>query len=216
MNGVPSTAISETSSPIDDGFMPSSIVRTVSIPQSIYAGSILASILPETTRYSTPDLILLEVYTTFECSVTNECLSHYFRWQSETCPIVDQGTFWNEYASGNTNTKGITLALVHSLCALGALLSPVPNVRQMANQFFQSAETLLLGTALLFPQVPTAQALLCCAFYTYGRNKPTEGRVYSGTEGPLPFFYSRSSPCSRHGFQHGPRSTHLYTRENNA
>jgi len=110
----------------------------------------------------------------------DECLGLYFKWQNPYYMIVDRNTFLVDYLSDTAGGANVSLALVHSACALGALMSPKANVRQMADSFYQSAENLLLGTALLAPDNSTIQALLCCAFYETGRNNPSKAWMYSG------------------------------------
>lgn len=146
-------------------------------PYDTYTGTIMTAFQPERGNYSVPHL---DSPTTFQTSIMKECISLFFQWQHVDCQIVESDIFYGEYSTLNSNSRTITSALVYSMCSLGALNSSVSHIRRMADQFFESAQSLLLGPSLLYPQIPTVQALLCCAFYEYGRNNSAQGWIYSG------------------------------------
>jgi hypothetical protein len=95
--------------------------------------------------------------------------------------IVDRDTLLIDYSNAAYSDKSCSPVLVYSICALGALMSSDPKVRETADHFSVLAQDSLSAQGPWVPEMSSVQALLCCAFYEVGRGNASKGWMYSGT-----------------------------------
>lgn len=106
-----------------------------------------------------------------------QCLALFFMWQYPSFPVVDRDCFLRDFSSDYSSERNLS-PLLHSICALGALMSTDTAVQGMAAYFFILArDELAISQA---PRPSNLQALLCCAYYTIGQGDTSSGWMYSG------------------------------------
>ncbi|CAM1501855.1 Fc.00g038390.m01.CDS01 [Cosmosporella sp. VM-42] len=77
------------------------------------------------------------------------------------------------------NPKHWSSALLLAICALGTLMRPDLERREMSERFFAAAESIILASGLTHPSITTVQAFLCLPFYEIGRGNLSKGWGYS-------------------------------------
>lgn len=142
-----------------------------------------------------PHVSLMPPFTLIDRSsirghVISQCLGLFFHWQSAQFMFIDRTAFCVDYMSGYHEQQFCSPALVYSICAIGALMSPDPLVKQTSESFATSAQNLLLAQGLGVPHLTSVQALLCCAFYQVGKGNFSQGWLYSG------------NICSQYRYEH--------------
>jgi len=128
-----------------------------------------------------------------------ECVKLFFRWQHPFSLMFNQDVF----SRGTKDGKYISPALLHAVCALGALMSPDRHVSELADRFAASAQQELFSQGFHTPQITSSQAYLCCAFYEAGRGNVNKAWMFSGKgwihKHPI------AAKRDRGGFSHGAR-----------
>jgi hypothetical protein len=112
--------------------------------------------------------------------VFRECILLFFRWQLPYSAILDPDAFMLEWSSGASNGRDFSPALLHAVCALGALMSHDQNIRQLADIFSAAANEELSANLHFLPSLTTCQALLLCAIFDVGRGNRSKAWMSSG------------------------------------
>lgn len=95
--------------------------------------------------------------------------------------FIDREAFVQEFEVNPVDGEFCSAPLVHAGCAIGALMSPDPDIRALAAGFADLAESYLTSQGLGTPRLTSVQALLCCAYYEVGRGNLSKGWQFSGT-----------------------------------
>ncbi|KAL7905207.1 fungal-specific transcription factor domain-containing protein [Trichoderma velutinum] len=107
-------------------------------------------------------------------------LTDFFRWQYPYFMFVYREAFLRDHFGDRKNCNYWSAALLMALCALGAMVASDDKQRQLSDQFFQAAESIIMVSGLAKPSIPTVQTFLCLAFYEIGRGNLSKGWSFSG------------------------------------
>jgi hypothetical protein len=143
-------------------------------------------VAPSSPIYSGSDSNFNHVAKHFGIDMEDElitsALMQFFKWQYPQFMFIYREAFLRDHFGDRTCCKYWSTALVLSLCALGTLMSTDRNERQMSEQFFNAAESIIIVSGLTQPSITTVQAFLCLAFYEIGRGNFSKAWGFSGTE----------------------------------
>ncbi|KAH0829762.1 hypothetical protein FOPE_10154 [Fonsecaea pedrosoi] len=112
--------------------------------------------------------------------VIQECITLFFRWQHPFCTLVDRDALLQDCRHHPRTPIPRLSALLHVVCALGALMSDDHNVRELADHFAASAEDAVTNNSFWRPHIATSQTLLLCAVFAAGKGKVSKAWMYSG------------------------------------
>ncbi|OAG39036.1 hypothetical protein AYO21_06756 [Fonsecaea monophora] len=112
--------------------------------------------------------------------VIQECITLFFRWQHPFCTLVDHDALRQDCRHHPRTPIPRLSALLHVVCALGALMSDDHNVRELADHFAASAEDAVTNNSFWRPHIATSQTLLLCAVFATGKGKVSKAWMYSG------------------------------------
>jgi hypothetical protein len=110
-----------------------------------------------------------------------KALQQFFRWQYPHFMFVYREAFLRDHFGERKGCKYWSSALLLSICALGLLMSETEGERNLSEQFFQAAESIVMVSGLSRPSIPTVQSFLCLAFFEIGRGNVSKGWAFSGT-----------------------------------
>ncbi|KAF4435621.1 hypothetical protein FACUT_7054 [Fusarium acutatum] len=109
-----------------------------------------------------------------------KALQQFFRWQYPHFMFVYREAFLRDHFGERKGCKYWSSALLLSICALGLLMSDTAVERNLTEQFFQAAESIVMVSGLSRPSIPTVQSFLCLAFFEIGRGNVSKGWAFSG------------------------------------
>ncbi|KAL7764702.1 hypothetical protein ACKLNR_005847 [Fusarium oxysporum f. sp. zingiberi] len=109
-----------------------------------------------------------------------KALQQFFRWQYPHFMFVYREAFLRDHFGERKGCKYWSSALLLSICALGLLMSETEGERNLSEQFFQAAESIVMVSGLSRPSIPTVQSFLCLAFFEIGRGNVSKGWAFSG------------------------------------
>ncbi|KAF5569948.1 TY1 enhancer activator [Fusarium phyllophilum] len=109
-----------------------------------------------------------------------KALQQFFRWQYPHFMFVYREAFLRDHFGERKGCKYWSSALLLSICALGLLMSDTELERNLTEQFFQAAESIVMVSGLSRPSIPTVQSFLCLAFFEIGRGNVSKGWAFSG------------------------------------
>ncbi|KIW77093.1 hypothetical protein Z517_09539 [Fonsecaea pedrosoi CBS 271.37] len=112
--------------------------------------------------------------------VIQECITLFFRWQHPFCTLVDRDALLQDCRHHPRTPIPRLSALLHVVCALGALMSDDHNVRELADPFAASAEDAATNNSFWCPHIATSQTLLLCSVFAAGKGKVSKAWMYSG------------------------------------
>jgi hypothetical protein len=104
----------------------------------------------------------------------------FFRWQYSQFMFVYREAFLSDHFQHAFNGRYWSPPLLYALCALGAIMSPEPEIRQKADLLALQSQQMLLGFGIEQPHITFVQALLCLAFYYIGQGNYSKGWSLSG------------------------------------
>lgn len=104
----------------------------------------------------------------------------FFKWQYPNFMFVYREAFLLDYLGHSHSSKSCSLALLYSICALGAQMSADTAVSSLATCFRERAHDALFPIGFLTPDMTTIQALLCLAFAELSEGSVSDAWVYSG------------------------------------
>ncbi|KIW25811.1 uncharacterized protein PV07_08954 [Cladophialophora immunda] len=122
----------------------------------------------------------LDNITSIPKVVLQECIALFFKWQHPFCSLVDRDVLLEDCRHQSRLSKHRPSALLHSVCALGALMSDDHNIRELADQFAASAEEAVKNKCLWRPHIATSQTMLLCAAFATGKGNVSKAWMYSG------------------------------------
>ncbi|KAF4447244.1 hypothetical protein F53441_9203 [Fusarium austroafricanum] len=109
-----------------------------------------------------------------------KALQQFFRWQYPHFMFVYREAFLRDHFGERKGCKYWSSALLLSICALGLLMSETEEERNLSEQFFHAAESIVMVSGLSRPSIPTVQSFLCLAFFEIGRGNVSKGWAFSG------------------------------------
>ncbi|KAF9769355.1 hypothetical protein IL306_013235, partial [Fusarium sp. DS 682] len=109
-----------------------------------------------------------------------KALQQFFRWQYPHFMFVYREAFLRDHFGERKGCKYWSSALLLSVCALGLLMSETEEERNLSEQFFHAAESIVMVSGLGRPSIPTVQSFLCLAFFEIGRGNVSKGWAFSG------------------------------------
>lgn len=112
--------------------------------------------------------------------LVDDALMQFFRWQYPHFMFIYREAFLRDHFGDRGNCKYWSSALLLSICALGTLMSPEKRYRELSEQFFSAAESILIVSGFTKPSIVTVQGFLCLAFYEIGRGNLSKGWGFSG------------------------------------
>jgi len=135
----------------------------------------------------TPPISPIGPYPTigFPNETVAECVALFFRFHHPQCKIIDRDMFLVDYSQPSYARKTSSLAVEYSICAMGALMSPDMNIRDLADVFVTAAIRELDSATLLSPSESSIQALLLLSCYEIGKGNFSKAWMLSGILIPL-------------------------------
>lgn len=121
----------------------------------------------------------------FEIDIQDEVITDvlmlFFKWQYPHFMFIYREAFLRDHFGDRRGSTYWSSALLLAICALGTLMRPDSQRREMSERFFAAAESIILVSGLTHPTITTVQTFLCLAFYEIGRSNLSKGWGYSGT-----------------------------------
>lgn len=112
--------------------------------------------------------------------IVTEALILFFKWQYPFFMFIYREAFLRDHFGDHSNCKYWSLSLMLAICAIGVLMRPNADSKEMSGRFSAAAESIVLVSGLSQPSITTVQALLCLSFYEIGRGNLSKGWAYSG------------------------------------
>lgn len=109
------------------------------------------------------------------------CIGLFFRWQYTQFIFIDREQFVQMFEDASAGNDIGFAILVYACCAVGALMSPDPEIRAEAAPFAEYSEALLKLDRLNAPSTSMVQAILVLAGFNLGSGKIAKGWMLSGT-----------------------------------
>lgn len=113
----------------------------------------------------------------FPRPLITECIALFFQWHYPDCMFVDRDEFLLGYLNHSHGGRHPSPGLEYAICALGALMSPEKNTRNLAEGFLSAA---INSLDLLIANDASIQALLCCSSFQAGRGNFSQAWMLSG------------------------------------
>lgn len=110
------------------------------------------------------------------------CIGLFFFWQYPQFMFIDRECFIQEFEQNPTDSEFCSPALIYACCAIGALMSPDPEICATSASYAESSETLLKADNLTMSRITTLQAMLVLAYYHFGRGRLSKGWMLSGND----------------------------------
>ncbi len=107
-------------------------------------------------------------------------LALFFKWQYSQFMFVYREAFLLDHLQHAYNGKYWSPPLLYTLCALGATMSPDPEVKLRGELLALQSQQILFGYGVEQPHITFVQALLCLALYYIGRGNYSKGWSLSG------------------------------------
>lgn len=151
------------------------------------------------------DHVLSHFDIDIEDGLITDVLMLFFKWQYPHFMFIYREAFLRDHFSDRLNPTYWSSALLLAICALGTLMRPGAERREISERFFAAAERIILVSGLTHPSITTVQTFLCLAFYEIGRGNLSKGWGYSGM-----FLPSRQIPiplnlCSKASLSAWPK-----------
>jgi hypothetical protein len=151
-------------------------------PSSIFRSELFKATDHELLSFGIPHppSVSTTASTSFHNPVLAECVALFFRWQFPQNMFIDRDKFLMDYLGCKGSEEPCKAALVYAVGSLGALLSPNPGTRQLAETYVNLAIVSLESHGLLNAHEASVQALILCAFYKIGKGNLSKAWMLSG------------------------------------
>ncbi|KIX97485.1 uncharacterized protein Z520_06937 [Fonsecaea multimorphosa CBS 102226] len=148
-------------------------------PGSAYATGLLS--FRKTNPILDPPPTLLDNIASIPKVVVQECVALFFKWQQPFCTLVERDALLERCRHHRRPPNHSPSFLLHAVCALGALMSDDPNIRELADRFAASAEEGISDKCFWYSShIATAQTMLLCAVFATGKGQVSKAWMYSG------------------------------------
>ncbi|KAK1454993.1 fungal specific transcription factor domain-containing protein [Colletotrichum melonis] len=149
-------------------------------PTSIFQNEVSTSMYPTSSSTASKPSAFHEDKANLTNQTMRLCIGLFFFWQYPLFMFIDREAFIQEFEENPVDGNFCSPPLIYACAALGALMSKDPEVRPRAQEFANTAQTILTTDELGISRPTSVQAWLCLAYYETGLSNMSKSWLYTG------------------------------------
>lgn len=153
-------------------------------PTSIFQNEVSPSIYPTSSSTASKPSAFHEDKANLTNQTMRLCIGLFFFWQYPLFMFIDREAFVQEFEDNPVDGNFCSPPLIYACAALGALMSKDPEIRPRAQEFADTAQTILTTDELGVSRPTSVQAWLCLAYFEVGLSNMSKSWLYTGESLP--------------------------------
>ncbi|KAJ0318095.1 hypothetical protein COL5a_010843 [Colletotrichum fioriniae] len=148
-------------------------------PTSIFQNEVSPSIYPTSSSTASKPSAFHEDKANLTNQTMRLCIGLFFFWQYPLFMFIDREAFVQEFEDNPVDGNFCSPPLIYACAALGALMSKDPEIRPRAQEFADTAQTILTTDELGVSRPTSVQAWLCLAYFEVGLSNMSKSWLYT-------------------------------------